>query len=103
MFKFDGETKGVKLILERIENNKYTTEKPNGEYLTHKEVRSFARCLLAVLPSLKIFSKEAEIKLLLAALSASGLPHYDRSFLASQILNLLEKDEEENSSSVENF
>ncbi|WP_414545720.1 hypothetical protein [Nostoc sp. CCY0012] len=32
---------------------------------------------------------KAEIKLLLVALSASGLPHYDRAFLASKILNLL--------------
>lgn len=102
MFKFDGQTEGFKLILYHIKENAFTTGK--GEYLTHKEVRAYARCLLAVLCELRISSGiKAQINLLLASLSTGGLAHYDRSFLASQMLNLLRKDEEEDNSTNGTF
>ncbi|MEH2316180.1 hypothetical protein [Nostoc sp.] len=86
MFGFDGETEGVRIILERIVSN------DDSGKLTHKKVRAYARCMLAIFENLRIDTKvEAEIKLLLAALSVSGIPHYDRSFMASIILELLEE------------
>jgi hypothetical protein len=84
MFGFDGEVTGFQRVLTRIANN------DDSGKLTHKEVRAYARCLLPLVSQFNINSKmEAEIKLLLVALSASGLPHYDRAFLASKILSLL--------------
>ncbi|MDZ8067755.1 MAG: hypothetical protein RMY64_19385 [Nostoc sp. DedQUE08] len=88
MFGFDGDTKGLKIILNRIASN------DDSGKLTHKEVRAYARCMLAIFEFLKIDTElEAEIKILLAALSGSGIPHYDRSFLASSILELLERND----------
>jgi hypothetical protein len=89
MFGFDGEDKGFRIILDRIATN------PGEGGLTHKEVRAYARCLLVIFPTLSLLpvdSKiESEIKVLLAMMSSAGLPHYDRSFLASRILELLDK------------
>ncbi|WP_375515695.1 hypothetical protein [uncultured Nostoc sp.] len=86
MFGFDGDTEGLKIILERIVCN-YDSGK-----LSHKEVRAYARCMLAIFENLSIdIHVEAEIKFLIAALSASGIAHYDRSFIASRILKLLEE------------
>ncbi|NDJ20932.1 hypothetical protein GS682_04590 [Nostoc sp. B(2019)] len=85
MFGFDGEIDGFKQILERIAAN------PDEGGLTHKEVRAYARCMLPLVSVMHLDKFESEIKLLLVAISASGLPHYDRSFLASKILNLLEE------------
>lgn len=85
MFGFDGETEGLVSILQIIQANDELGK------LTHKEVRAYARCLLNIVDEFKIYgSIKAEIKILLAALSSSGLPQYDRSFLASRILRLLE-------------
>jgi hypothetical protein len=87
MFGFDGEIKGFKSVIERIENNSETGK------LDHKEVRAYARCMLKILPELNINSRFIpEIQTLLAAISVSSLPHYDRSFLASRILELLKDD-----------
>ncbi|MEH2280651.1 MAG: hypothetical protein V7K90_04800 [Nostoc sp.] len=44
--------------------------------------------MLALVPELSVDRPE-EIKCLLAAMSTAGLPHYDRSFAAAQILKLL--------------
>lgn len=86
MFGFDGDTNGLKIILERIASN------DDSGKLTHKEVRAYARCMLAIFENLNIDTKlEEEIKFLLATLSKSGIPHYDRSFMASKILKLLEQ------------
>ncbi|MEH2260732.1 hypothetical protein [Nostoc sp.] len=88
MFGFNGETKGLKNILERIACN------DDSGKLTHKEVRAYARCMLAIFEALSIDTEiEAEIKILLFSLSASGIPHYDRSFIASIILELLERND----------
>ncbi|MBC1235651.1 hypothetical protein [Nostoc sp. 2RC] len=87
MFGFDGEVKGFQSVVERISSN-YSNIK-----LDHKEVRAYARCMLIILPELDINSRfKPEIQTLLAVISASGLPHYDRSFLASRILELLKDD-----------
>lgn len=89
MFGFDGETEGFISILKTIEANDKSGK------LTHKEIRAYARCMLALFPGFNISTKSirSEIKILLACLSASGIPHYDRSFLASRILKLLEDEE----------
>ncbi|WP_335140866.1 hypothetical protein [Nostoc sp.] len=83
MFGFDGSTKAIINFLQQIKNNK------EGDKLTHKEVRAYGRLMLALVPELSVDRPE-EIKCLLAAMSTSGLPHYDRSFAAAQILKLLE-------------
>ncbi|MBN3993900.1 MAG: hypothetical protein HWQ36_26300 [Nostoc sp. NMS2] len=86
IFGFDGDIRGFQSILRRIEE---TTEQ-NGN-LTHKQIRAYARCLLKVLPMLDLPEKLIiEITILLATLSVSGLPLYDRSFLASRILKLVD-------------
>lgn len=105
MFGFDGEVKGFQSVLERISSNY-----PNIK-IDHKEIRAYARCMLKILPELDINSRfKPEIQTLLAAISASGLPHYDRSFLASRILELLKDDaflkgsnDESNVFSADNF
>ncbi|MHC5751504.1 MAG: hypothetical protein ACYTXF_12950 [Nostoc sp.] len=84
MFGFDGSTKAIVSFLEQIRDNK------EGEKLTHKEVRAYARLILNLLPNLQVDDEE-QIKVLLAAISSAGLPHYDRSFAAGQILKLLEE------------
>jgi hypothetical protein len=84
MFGFDGSTKAIVSFLEKIKDNK------EGDKLTHREVRAYGRLILALLPNLQV-EKEEQIQLLLAAISISGLPHYDRSFAAEQILKLLEE------------
>jgi hypothetical protein len=82
MFGFDGATAGLEKIL-----NGYVS---NHEQYTHKEIRAYARCLLNLLPALDLDLKlNSEVETLLAALSTSGLPHYDRVFLAKRILMLI--------------
>lgn len=86
MFGFDGDIRGLEIILQRIASNDELGK------LTHKEVRAYARCMLAIFKNLSIDTRlEPEIKILLAALSTSDIPHYDRSFIASRILKLLEE------------
>jgi hypothetical protein len=64
----------------------------DGGKHNHKEVRAYARCLLCILPEVSIsFNVKPEVQILLAALTASGLPHCDRAFLATCILKLLEE------------
>ncbi len=83
-FGFDGNTEGFEKILSRIADNH------DGEKHNHKEVRAYARCLLSILPEINCNSNvKSEVQILLAALSASGLPHRDRAFLATCILKLL--------------
>ncbi|MHC5768942.1 MAG: hypothetical protein ACYTXI_25630 [Nostoc sp.] len=96
MFGFDGSTTAIVSFLEQIKRNK------EGDKLTHKEVRAYGRLMLALVPDLSVDRPE-EIKLLLAAMSTAGLPHYDRSFAAAQILKLLEECEQRkyNSSGAE--
>ncbi|BAY10284.1 hypothetical protein [Calothrix sp. NIES-2098] len=89
MFGFDGNTKGFKTIIERIAKNDESTD--FGK-LTHKEVRAYARCMLPLVPHMNVkLNLEPELTILLTSLSASGLPHYDRSFIAARILKLLEE------------
>jgi uncharacterized protein YoaH (UPF0181 family) len=83
MFGFDGSTKAIAHFLQQIKENK------EGDKLTHKEVRAYARLMLNLLPNLQV-NDEEQIQALLAAMSSAGLPHYDRSFAAEQILKLLE-------------
>lgn len=88
MFGFDGEIKGFKSVIERISTNHLNIK------LDHKEVRAYSRCMLKILPELNINPRFIpKIKTLLAVISASGIPHYDRSFLASRILELLKDDD----------
>ncbi|MEH1824465.1 MAG: hypothetical protein V7L22_03700 [Nostoc sp.] len=87
MFGFDGSTKAIIHFLQQIKDNK------EGDKLTHREVRAYGRLILNLLPVLHIDDEE-QVKVLLAAISSSGLPHYDRSFAAEQILKLLEEQEQ---------
>ena len=94
IFGFDGDTSGFKYILKRIAlNDKDVVDGGTSPKLTHKNVRAYARCLLVLLPCLLIQTcLEQEVRCLLAMLASPGLPHYDRSFLASRILQLLKKE-----------
>ncbi|MEH2374019.1 hypothetical protein [Nostoc sp.] len=96
MFGFETSNKAIVPLLEQIKNNK------EGEKLTHKEVRAYARLMLNMLPAL-VLDDEKEINFLLAAISSSGLPHYDRSFAAEQILKLLEQEEKRNLNTPSGF
>ncbi|MEH2123714.1 hypothetical protein [Nostoc sp.] len=58
--------------------------------------------MLALIPDLSVDRPE-EIKCLLAAMSTAGLPHYDRSFAAKQILKLLEEQEYQRSQPGDGF
>lgn len=90
MLGYYGDTKGFEIILSRIANNHET------ELLDHKTVRAYARCLLKVASEINInFNAKSEIEFLLVALSASGLSHYDRAFLANCVLKLLEDNRQE--------
>ena len=92
MSGFSDEIRGLISILKEIEAND-----ESGKF-THKEVRAYARCLLAIFLEFSFSdSVEPEIKVLLKALSSAGLPHYDRSFLASRMLKLVEDMEHERS------
>jgi PIN domain nuclease of toxin-antitoxin system len=84
-FGFDGNTEGFERILSRIADNH------EGGKHNHKQVRAYARCLLLILAEINIdFDVKPEVQILLAAVSAPGLPHHDRAFLAEIILKLLE-------------
>ncbi|MBD2508279.1 hypothetical protein H6G91_13485 [Nostoc muscorum FACHB-395] len=87
MFGFDGSTKAIINFLQQIRDNK------EGDKLTHKEVRAYGRLMLNLLPILQVDDDE-QIQVLLAAMSSSGLPHYDRSFAAEQILKLLQEQQQ---------
>lgn len=93
MFGFDGSTKAIVHILEKIKNNK------EGGKLTHKEVRAYARLMLKMLPAL-LLDDEEQINFLLACISSAGLPHYDRSFAAEQIIKLLQEQQERETHSL---
>ncbi|MEH2414471.1 hypothetical protein [Nostoc sp.] len=96
MFGFDGSTKAIISFLEQIRDNK------EGDKLTHKEVRAFGRLILNLLPNLRVLEDE-KIQFMLAAISSAGLPHYDRSFAAEQILKLLEEQKQRNLNSPDGF
>ena len=84
-FGFDGNTEGFKRVLTRI------ADSHDGGKLNHKEARAYARCLLKILSEIAIdYRAKPEVEILLACLTAGGLPHYDRAFLAERILKLLE-------------
>lgn len=88
MINFSDEIRGFISILRKIELN------DKSKKLIHKEIRAYSRCLLAVYTNLSISeSIKPEIKILLISLSASGLAQYDRAFLATRILKLLEDEE----------
>lgn len=90
MFGFDGGLQGFRQIINEIVNNR------DGYKFTHKQVRAYARCLLVLVPWLDVSNhQQAQITVLLASMSASGLPHYDRSFLAEELLKILDKAIEE--------
>lgn len=88
IFGFDGNIKGFQHIICELASNDESLK------LTHKEVRAYARCLLKILPETGInFKIKPQIETMLVAISISGLPHYDRAFLAKQILKLIEDTE----------
>ncbi|MEH2193416.1 MAG: hypothetical protein V7K98_12365 [Nostoc sp.] len=87
MFGFDNSNKAIVHFLGKIKDNKEAAK------LTHGEVRAYARLILNMVPFLDI-DKPEQVKFLLAAMSSPGLPHYDRSFAAEQILKLLEEQEQ---------
>lgn len=63
---------------------------------THKEVRAYARIFFVCLDEMSLSGKSSEVAVLLVALSKYGLPHRDRSFIASQILEIIKEIEREN-------
>lgn len=85
--------KGFKATLQKLADNL----EPNLKF-THKEVRAYARSLLVSLDSVEIpynfnCSTKEEVSLHLLALSCSGLAHYDRAFLARQVLEVIQEQE----------
>lgn len=82
---------GLKTILKRIEENE------EGKYLSHNETRSYARCFLAVAKS----ENRSDHIVLLTAMAVRGLAHYDRSFLAKQLIELIDKEIDRNQSYLE--
>ncbi len=91
VYALDGDISGFKIILEKLSKN----DENHQLIFTHKQVRAYARCLLNVLPALPFSLKEEqEIKLLLVCISSSGLPHYDRAFMATKVLELVKIFEE---------
>jgi hypothetical protein len=81
-------------FLEQIRDNK------EGSKLTHKQVRAYGRLMLDLAPTVTVDHPE-RIQFLLTAMAAPGLPHYDRSFAAEQIINLLDELEKRRSLSSE--
>lgn len=73
-------------ILKRIKEN----VEPNLK-LTHKQIRAMARCLLVCRDEVWLSKRNDEVWILVLALSKNGLAHYDRSFLASQILQIIDE------------
>lgn len=100
MFGFNGGLQGI-LGFRRIINE--IVDNRDGYKFTHKRVRAYAKCLLVLVPCLDVSSyQQAQLAVLLASMSAKGLPHYDRSFLAEELLKILDKAiEESNSKNVE--
>ena len=91
LFGFNGDIHGFKSILFMIANNK-----DKELILTHKEVRAYARCLLKIISEINIRSNaKPAIQTMLATMSLSGLPHYDRAFLAERILKLLQSEDKQ--------
>mgnify|MGYP001801580091 CR=1 FL=1 len=89
---------GFKSILQRIKSNSTEDLK-----LTHKEVIALATSLLNLIESddiapLGFHHRDSEVAVLLAWLSAKGLNHYYRSFLAKEILAIIHEGEERNKS-----
>jgi hypothetical protein len=77
---------GIILILDRIKDNEESFK------LTHKQIRSYSRSLLVLADTIYLESKlKLELLLLIELLSKGGIPHYDRSFLASQAIEVLKK------------
>ena len=76
--------KAFKEIIQKIADNN------NRFKLTHKEVITYAKSLLLCMDEISLWNKEEEVKLLLLAISKYGLNHYQRSFLASQIIEFIE-------------
>lgn len=86
MFGFNGSLQGFRKIIAQIADNQDTQK------FTHKQVRAYARCMLILVPSLDLADyQRTQITVLLAAMSAGQLPHYDRSFLAEELLKILDK------------
>ncbi len=86
VYALNGDISGFKIILEKLSKN----DEKHQLIFTHKQVRAYARCLLNVLPALPFSLKEEqEIKLLLICVSSRGLPHYDRAFMANQVLEIV--------------
>ena len=72
-------------VLRKISNNSETNLK-----LTHKEIRAYARSFLAAIDYIDDLGYDKpEISILLLALSKGGIAHYDRAFLASQIIEII--------------
>lgn len=82
---------GLRTILKRIEENE------EGKDLSHNEVRAFARCFLAIAKA----ENRSDHIVLLTAMAARGLAHYDRSFLAKQLIELIDKEIDRNQSYLE--
>ncbi len=81
---------GLKTILKQLSTNcKDTTF-----CLTHKEVRTYAKCLLVSLTKIDIDPEvRQKIQVLLVCMSSGGLSIDNRNFLAKQALEALQKDE----------
>jgi hypothetical protein len=98
MFGFDGSLEAFTWLMDEIADNK------DGCKFSHKKVRAYARCLLALAPWLDCGDfRQKQIALLLASMSVKGLPHYDRSFLAAELSKILHKAIEESNSKRDEY
>lgn len=79
--------KAFKEIIAKLANNN------NRFKYTHKEVIAYAKSLNLCIEDISLWSNRDEISLLLLAISKHGLNHYERSFLAAQIYELIEESE----------
>ena len=88
-------------ILRRIKHNNI-----DDLDLSHREVRAYAASLLALgesedIQSLGFYHRYDEFVLLLACLAAPGLNHRHRSFIAGEILSILEEGRSEQKDQAE--
>lgn len=77
--------RGAIAILQEIGDNN------EGQKFTHTEVRAYARCFLSFFRQERA---DPRLLTLLNLLAARDIPHYDRAFLAREIVRILKERQE---------
>ncbi|HLO83984.1 MAG TPA: hypothetical protein VK203_03070 [Nostocaceae cyanobacterium] len=89
--------RGFRPMLEKI------AQQTEGSAYNHSEVIHYARSMLKLFNQHSTKYFEEEIRVLLQSMTLKGLPHSTRSFLAKEILSLLDQDEERRRIDAENM